>query len=280
MLSTELGPDGGYLADEQTGEPEGRRLVMLYADPDTQAALTAWAHGLGFDVGGSNPHEGHAFHITLLATANDVAIPLTDHLVEPVVVEPTGFAVMGVEGDTPVMLVDAERLWELRAQLVSMYGAEPTLDFKPHVSLSYDWPGEPDFLDTDLPDFVPPLVFDRLVVQPFDPDEPQVSDGKAHLAALIRQLEGKAENGEDDDAYETERGYWLVRLDRMGQRLQASEDYIGRLIDQLDKDPDPDDINIWQGEIAAQVDSIDGILGEAAGIAALPIHPTESCSQR
>jgi hypothetical protein len=91
MLSTELGPDGGYLVEPEhdVDGPVGRRIVLLYADHDTQAALTAWAAAQGFDVGGSNPNEGHAFHITLLATANDVAIPLTDHLVEPVTVYPT-----------------------------------------------------------------------------------------------------------------------------------------------------------------------------------------------
>jgi hypothetical protein len=104
--------------------------------------------------------------------------------------------------------------------------------------------------------------------------EPKVQD-KSDLAALIRHLEGKAENGEDDDeAYEAERGGWLVRLDRMGQRLRASEEYISRLIDQLDRDPQPDDINIWQGEIAAQVDSINGILYEA-GVIAAAAHPSD-----
>jgi hypothetical protein len=189
MLSAELGPDGGFLTEpeDETGGPVGRRVVMLYADPDTQANLTAWAHAMGFDVGGSNPHEGHAFHITLLATENDVAIPLTDHTIEPVSVEPTGFEVLGENGDTPVMRVVNldETLFAIRTHYVLAYGAEPTFELRAHVSLSYDWAGEPTLEELPLPDF--PLVFDRLVVEAFDGGK--AGDGPDRLAALIAALE-------------------------------------------------------------------------------------------
>jgi hypothetical protein len=205
MLSAELGPDGGFLveAEEEIGAPGGR-IVLLYADHDTQNALTAWAEAAGFDVGGDNPHEGLAFHVTLLATANDVAIPLTDQMIEPVTATARYFEAMGQDADTPALMLetDDQMLADLRGFYVHAYGAEPTFDFRPHVSLSYAWQGVPALEDLEPPDF--PLVFDRLVVDVFD----NTKAAEPHpLAALIRALEGKAENGDGDGdaAYEARR---------------------------------------------------------------------------
>jgi hypothetical protein len=177
MLSTVLGPAGGWATDAEHDDAPGRRIVMLYADPATQANLTAWAHAMGFDVGGPNPHEGHAFHVTLLATVNDVAIPLADRLIEPVAVVPIGCGVLGRDEDTPVMLLaHCDQLAAMRTHLVETYGAEPTFEFKPHISLSYNWDGEPDMRDRDLPDF--DLVFDRLVVDAFEGEKAMSAEQK------------------------------------------------------------------------------------------------------
>jgi hypothetical protein len=186
MLSAELGPDGGFLMEPEEETGAGGRIVMLYADAATQANLTAWAEAMGFDLE-EGAGTGLAFHITLLATANDVAIPLTSHLVEPVVVVPIGVAHLGENEDTPAFtLAENGQLEAMRAHFVDTYGAEPTFDFLPHVSLSYNWDGEPDLRDRDLPDF--DMVFDRLVVEPFDSGKAAV---RPAAKATIMTLHGE-----------------------------------------------------------------------------------------
>lgn len=190
MLSTELAPNGGYLvAEERAGVP-GPRIVMLVADHDTQNALAAWAEAAGFDQaygGRAITPDMFDFHITLLATADAVSIPETDHLIEPVAVEAVSFDALGPDKDTPVLSLSKDGLQLLRDYFIETYGAEPIYtDFKPHVSLSYAWDGEPALEDLELPDF--PLVFDRLVVKPFEQkDVPVPSHDR--LARLIAELE-------------------------------------------------------------------------------------------
>jgi len=141
-------------------------IAMLIASQDTQAALRAYAVRSGFDI-----DDGHDFHVTLLATANPIMAPEADNLIAPVEVMATGFDTLGPDANVPALSLDAhEALVVARAFFVDLYGAEPTYaDFKPHVSLSYDWDGEPPLDGIDLPAF--PLIFDRLVVTEFKPEQ-------------------------------------------------------------------------------------------------------------
>lgn len=149
---------------------------MLIASTETQSALRSWAIRNGFDL--TRTHGGREitddmfdFHVTLLATANAISAPKTDHQIAAVTVEPVGFAVLGRDEDVPVLSVEANDALKLaREFFVEVYGAEPTFEqFKPHVSLSYNWSGEPDLADLDLPSF--PLVFDRLIVTDFQAEQ-------------------------------------------------------------------------------------------------------------
>jgi hypothetical protein len=159
------------------------KIAMLAASDETQNALRAWALRAGFDL--TRTHGGREiaddqfdFHITLLATAEPVFIPQTDHQIEPLHVDRVGFDVLGKDGDVPVLLVQAEGvLGQGRAFFMQFYGAEPTFaDFKPHITLSYAWDGDPALADLEPPSF--PLLFDRLIVQDLDPE---------HKARLMRR---------------------------------------------------------------------------------------------
>lgn len=143
-----------------------RMIAMLMASPQTQADLRVYAISSGFDI-----DDGDAFHVTLLATANAIDAPSGNIAIAPVTVAAVGFEALGAEGEVPVIRVDGdEGLQTGREFFVRLFGAEPTFaEFKPHVSLSYDWDGFPALSDLDLPDF--PLVFDRLVVEPFKADQ-------------------------------------------------------------------------------------------------------------
>lgn len=154
------------------------KIAMLAASHDTQNALRAWAERAGFDLTRAwgdrvITSDQFDFHVTLLATKNPVFIPETDHQIEPIEVEPIGFAALGPDADTPVLSLDASGALALaREFFVETYGAEPTFeDFKPHISLSYNWNGDPalDQDEFELPDF--PLTFDRLIVKPFEPEQ-------------------------------------------------------------------------------------------------------------
>lgn len=149
------------------------KIAMLIASTATQSALRAWALRQGFDL--TTTHGGREitddmfdFHVTLLATTNPISAPLADNQIAPIEVEAVGFEALGVDADTPVLTLDASEGLEIaRAFFVEVYGAEPTFaDFKPHISLSYNWIGEPALDELDLPAF--PLVFDRLVVKDFE----------------------------------------------------------------------------------------------------------------
>jgi hypothetical protein len=152
------------------------KIAMLVASDRTQYAMRIWARAQGFDL--TRTHGGRQitedmfdFHVTLLATANPISAPATDHRIAALEVEAVGFETLGKDADTPVLSLEAgEALQLAREFFVEVYGAEPTFeDFKPHISLSYNWRGVPALSDLELPDF--PLIFDRLIVTEFEAEQ-------------------------------------------------------------------------------------------------------------
>lgn len=144
-----------------------RMIAMLMADAQTQEAMRSWAIRSGFDIDDGNP-----FHVTLLATVNEIDAPNGSTSIKPVSVDAVGFEALGANGEVPVIRVDGDGALQIgREFFVRLYGAEPTFaEFKPHVSITYDWNGSFPVLDQlSLPEF--PLSFDRLVVEPFDAGE-------------------------------------------------------------------------------------------------------------
>lgn len=83
-----------------------RKVAVLIASHDTQAGLKAWAEASGFDLAtdyDGNPREADRFdfHVTLLASSNEVGTPETQHMIRPVGVDGAGFGVLGVESEAP-----------------------------------------------------------------------------------------------------------------------------------------------------------------------------------
>jgi hypothetical protein len=143
---------------------------VLLASDDTDAALRAWATAQGFDLGtdydgNPRPADRFDFHVTLVASANEVFVPETQHMIRPVGLDAEGFGVLGADRRVPVLkLTPSARLTAMRAFFVETYGLKPTFaEFRPHVSLSYVWPGTPELDDLELPDV--DLVFDQLRVK-------------------------------------------------------------------------------------------------------------------
>lgn len=178
-------------ADKAEAPEKVRRVVLLRASWETQDNLREWAKGLGFDLAWSHsgwPQSSYEFdfHVTLVASANAVRIPDGIRLVDPVMVEPAGFAVLGVDGEVPVIsLAQHKTLNAMREFFVESYGMKPTFeDFKPHISLSYKWAGNPSI--AELAHVVPPfpLVFDMLMVAQLD-DKPATKDAASPSVRVL-----------------------------------------------------------------------------------------------
>lgn len=172
-------------ADKAEEITAARRVVSLRANWETQYKLADWAKSLGFDLGWSysgwpQASEDFDFHVTIIATKNKVKIPdLVRHL-DDITLTPVGWEALG-NGDVPAMLLEKhDTLDGIRSFFVLAYGAKPTFDeFKPHITVSYRWNGEPQLLSLPFPQF--PLVFNRIRVGILDDDLP--SSGRVGDAA-------------------------------------------------------------------------------------------------
>lgn len=154
-----------------------QKIIMIFADHDTQNAMVSWAKKQGFDLtkkfsGKTIEPSEFDFHITIVASANKVFVPTTDHLVEPIKLRAEGFEVLGKEKNIPTLKfpvtdnLGAIRTFFVENHLQEVYGIEPTFEkFKPHMSLSYNWNGQPALKDLKVPPF--DIVLDRLIVQEF-----------------------------------------------------------------------------------------------------------------
>lgn len=167
-----------------------RKVVVLIASHDTQAALRAFAEQAGFDLGtdydgNSRDADRFDFHVTLVASANEVFVPETQHMIVPVEVRAIGFDVLGTDRQVPVLKIDvSEQLVAMREFFVATYGIEPTFaDYKPHVSLSYAWSGTPDLSELEVPDI--PLTFDQIRVKTLGGQKPEKASRPPLIAAKV-----------------------------------------------------------------------------------------------
>lgn len=193
MLSSSTA--GILLAPPQRDAAIGtRKVVVLLASAESNAALRAWAEAVGFDLGtdyDGNPRDASRFdfHVTLLATVDPASIPETEHAIDPITVYAEGFKVLGQDRQVPCLAIDVEAddfnvVAAMRRHFIETYDAEPTFaDFVPHVSLSYAWDGEtPSLADIEVPAMLP-IVLDRLRVKPLD-DKPKAAAIKSREPQL------------------------------------------------------------------------------------------------
>jgi hypothetical protein len=148
---------------------KARRVVSLHVDAATQEKLRQWCIDAGFDLGWN--YDGwpidpdyFRFHVTLLATKNEVEIEDRWQPIGALSVTPAGFAVLGADRRVPVLTLEGnQKLTAMREFFIASFDAEPTFpEFTPHISLSYKWDGAPDLSKLSPPSF--PLTFDALVV--------------------------------------------------------------------------------------------------------------------
>jgi len=160
-----------------------------------------------------------------------VSIPEGARWVEPVTVEVDGFEVLG---GTPTLKVkEHHAISAMRAFFMTAFGAKPTFpDFKPHISVSYKWAGEPD-LSTIAPP-IGPLVFDYLIVGTPSETTKAKDAAMADYASVLM-----LDRAEIAGTRKTKDGYLVadVRAARSGvQQYRGAE--VGR--------PELDIVNVWR----------------------------------
>lgn len=213
---------------------KARRIVMLRASWETQEKLREWAKAEGFDLGWSYSGWPQSswdfdFHVTVVASSNEVRVPDGVRSIDPLTLTVSGYDVLGVDRRIPVLKLDANKtLSAIREFFVATYGVQPTFaDFRPHVSLSYKWDGDPriDGLAPALPPF--PLVFDMLMVSTID-DEPS----KTKDAATFRKVMALSDKAIIGGTRKTADGYLVTeaRVARGGN----IQDYYGSEIGHAD----------------------------------------------
>lgn len=214
------------VAPEAATVEKSRRIVMLRASWDTQDKLREWAKAEGFDLawsysGWPQSSWDFDFHITVVASSNEVRIPDGVRMIDPLTLDPVGYDVLGVDRRIPVLTIGPNKtVSAIREFFVATHGMKPTFeDFKPHISLSYKWDGDPavETLAPAMPPF--PLIFDSLMVSTFD--EPV----KTKDAVTSRKVMALSDNATISGTRKTADGYLVTeaRVARGGN----IQDYFG-----------------------------------------------------
>jgi hypothetical protein len=149
--------------------PTEKKYIEIQYDEFTQGYLREFCREQGFDLttrfnGKSQDEEDFDFHTTVFHTttkhnidngAFDIHMPVT----------PVGFELFGDNENILVMLIESDGLDDIRQHYQAEFDmADEWPDFKPHISVCYDYDGElPTF---DPQDFLTePLVAGKLNVK-------------------------------------------------------------------------------------------------------------------
>lgn len=146
-----------------------RKVVTFRAAEVSRARLLVWATTRGFDLsrtygGREIDPQAFDFHTTVIASETPVDMPIGEAAVPLFSARAVAFDRLGPEAMTPVLrIVSQGTLDAARAFYERVWGIVPTFStFKPHVTVSYSWSGEPSLDELEPPDF--PILFDRLRV--------------------------------------------------------------------------------------------------------------------
>ena len=143
-----------------------KKYISVAYDGDTQSKLREWCKKNGFDLtnsyGGKDiPEKDFDFHTTIFYSNNPSNLVNQEIYTGKLVSYITGFKLLGLEKDVPVLTVDSPDLRSIRRYYRSLGLTDNWPDWIPHVSLSYV-KKEYDLSDVPLPDF--DLYFEKLVV--------------------------------------------------------------------------------------------------------------------
>lgn len=125
-------------ARSRTKNPDGSYVGLKFDDEAKNKILTI-AKELGIED--ISPED---LHVTLVYTYDYMdGFKPEGKLSEPIEFSPVGFDLFGDENDCLVLKLASDTAHDRHQALVKTYGVTPTYsDYKPHVTLSYNWRGE------------------------------------------------------------------------------------------------------------------------------------------
>ena len=148
------------------------KFVGVEFAEETRLKLTAYCLENGLDITKNFKGEyvqpiDFDFHVTIFYTADEPKIPMSDGFwwVDPFEVEASHIEMMGHNYDTPAIilkptkeLLQVRKFFEVKYDLIDEW-----YQFKPHISLTYNYQGFPDIDILELPDF--PLIVNKLKIK-------------------------------------------------------------------------------------------------------------------
>lgn len=139
-----------------------KKFVGLFFDEKTNNDLIEFSTRLGFNL--TQNHSGKSidskdfnFHLTLFYTSSEHNSQEGEYLIKPIELIPVSFGLLGSENSVPVLNIDfSTRLNSIRNFYSNIGYKDVWPDYKPHVSLSYNYLNYPDMTKMRLPSF--PLI--------------------------------------------------------------------------------------------------------------------------
>jgi hypothetical protein len=143
---------------------EAGTYISLKLDAASAKALDDWTTDNNIE----NPLDPSDYHVTVIYSRKGIPAVEGHEFDLPIVAKVSAFEIFPTQtgNECLVAKVDSKDLTDLHKSIRKEYGATHDYpEYKPHVTLSYDYKGE---LPKDVPDIT--VTFNKVVVQPLDPD--------------------------------------------------------------------------------------------------------------
>lgn len=150
-------------------EQASSKFVGLYFASESEEALRNWALMSGFDLtskydGTTQSPSEFDFHTTIFFSTNFPYVENGVYEVDPFELELDHFELLGKEKNIPVIKINTDnwQLQMLRKGFEDMGFKDEWPEYKPHISLSYNYNGKPDLSELTLPPVK--VIANRIVV--------------------------------------------------------------------------------------------------------------------
>ena len=144
------------------------KYIAVQYDNATQKRMREWCLSNGFDLTVKHNGEPQAiykfdFHTTIFYSTSKHRMENGLFHIEPGETKATGFELLGVDKNIPVLKVTSPDILAIRKYFEEVFQMEDAWDsYKPHISLSYAKDNLPDTSNIKLPDF--PLTYSMMKV--------------------------------------------------------------------------------------------------------------------
>jgi len=135
-----------------------KKFVGLLFTDESQSALQKWAFDNGFDLTTKFSGEKQAvtdfdFHTTIFYTTTEHDTKEGVMSVDPFELKFNKFELLGMNHNIPVLKIDTNNkpLMNIRTMFQEMGYRDQWPEYKPHITLSYNYSGSPDLKSLEIP---------------------------------------------------------------------------------------------------------------------------------